>query len=318
MNKLIDPLRQIPNPQHPAHLHTGEGEIDIDILTEIKQRLVAANEHRFIELEYFHCDHLGTPIALSDLKGNVIWQAEYDPWGNIIKEYNPDNIEQTIRFQGQQYDEESGLHYNRHRYYDPHTGAYITQDPIGLLGGINPYAYVTDPIGWIDPLGLSGTPKKRPPFADINAHYPKNSSGDDLYGPDVYKMVGGEIYKLQQLHGYENACALRVSVALNKAGEDIPDVPGTFKGAGGKNYFLSAAKLESYLTSTYGSPTEYTKNFASQLQGQKEIYIMRPNYPGKFGASGHATLYNGADCIGGHCYFNATGGTHKVSIWNLP
>ena len=155
MTQLIDALRQMPNPERPAHLHTGEGEIDSDTLTAIKQRLVAADEHRFIKLEYYHCDHLGTPIALSDLKGNIIWRAEYDPWGNILEEYNPDNIEQLIRFQGQQYDAESGLHYNRHRYYDPYVGAYITQDPIGLLGGVNPYGYAyRNPVSLTDPLGL--------------------------------------------------------------------------------------------------------------------------------------------------------------------
>jgi RHS repeat-associated protein len=57
--------------------------------------------------------------------------------------------------QGQHYDEESGLHYNRHRYYDPTLGRYITQDPIGLLGGWNLYRYTNNPIRFIDPLGLA-------------------------------------------------------------------------------------------------------------------------------------------------------------------
>ncbi|MFL4211092.1 RHS repeat-associated core domain-containing protein [Enterobacter mori] len=61
-----------------------------------------------------------------------------------------------IRLPGQQYDEETGLHYNRHRYYDPQQGRYITQDPIGLMGGWNPYRYPLDPINNIDPLGLEG------------------------------------------------------------------------------------------------------------------------------------------------------------------
>jgi len=56
--------------------------------------------------------------------------------------------------QGQPYDEESGLHYNRHRYYDPTIGRYITQDPIGLRGGLNFYGYPGDPVSGVDPLGL--------------------------------------------------------------------------------------------------------------------------------------------------------------------
>ncbi|WP_394427442.1 RHS repeat-associated core domain-containing protein [Vreelandella stevensii] len=60
-----------------------------------------------------------------------------------------------MRFQGQWQDEESGLYYNRHRYYDPQQGRYISQDPIGLNGGTNLYGYVTNPTGMVDPLGLS-------------------------------------------------------------------------------------------------------------------------------------------------------------------
>ncbi|EHX8469217.1 DUF4329 domain-containing protein, partial [Escherichia coli] len=64
-------------------------------------------------------------------------------------------LQQLIRLPGQQYDEESGLYYNRHRYYDPLQGRYITQDPIGLKGGWNLYGYQLNPISDIDPLGLS-------------------------------------------------------------------------------------------------------------------------------------------------------------------
>lgn len=56
--------------------------------------------------------------------------------------------------QGQQFDEESGLHYNRHRYYDPSSARFISVDPIKLAGGFNLYRYGSNPIGWIDPLGL--------------------------------------------------------------------------------------------------------------------------------------------------------------------
>ncbi len=65
-------------------------------------------------------------------------------------------ITQPIRFQGQWADEETGLYYNRHRYYDPDMGRYITSDPIGLAGGLNEYGYVINPSKLVDPLGLSG------------------------------------------------------------------------------------------------------------------------------------------------------------------
>ena len=59
-----------------------------------------------------------------------------------------------LRFQGQYADEETGLHYNRFRYYDPRVGRFTTQDPISLAGGINLYQYAPNPVGWVDPYGL--------------------------------------------------------------------------------------------------------------------------------------------------------------------
>jgi RHS repeat-associated protein len=64
-------------------------------------------------------------------------------------------IRQPIRFQGQYHDEETGLYYNRFRFYDPLQGRYVTQDPIGLLGGVNGFAYPENPVEWIDPSGLN-------------------------------------------------------------------------------------------------------------------------------------------------------------------
>ncbi|MBP4047330.1 RHS repeat-associated core domain-containing protein, partial [Chromobacterium violaceum] len=63
-------------------------------------------------------------------------------------------IRNPFRFQGQYHDDESGLHYNRHRYYDPEIGRFISRDPIGLMGGINIHSYAPNPTEWIDPLGL--------------------------------------------------------------------------------------------------------------------------------------------------------------------
>jgi RHS repeat-associated protein len=100
-------------------------------LQEIKQQ-----EQTPVEIHYYyHCDHLGTPLALTDRQGQVVWAAKLDPWGNVQEEYNPNDIEQNIRLPGQHHDRETGLYYNRHRYYDPKIRNYINQDPIGLRGG---------------------------------------------------------------------------------------------------------------------------------------------------------------------------------------
>ncbi|MCY1124511.1 DUF6531 domain-containing protein [Escherichia coli] len=105
-------------------------------------------------LHLYHCDHRGLPQALITPEGETAWCGEYDEWGNQLNEENPHHLYQPYRLPGQQYDEESGLYYNRHRYYDPLQGRYITQDPIGLKGGINLYTYPLAPIRYTDPLGL--------------------------------------------------------------------------------------------------------------------------------------------------------------------
>ena len=106
---------------------------------------------------YYQLDHLGTPIAAHNAKGEAVWTAEYEAWGRIRNETVSDGLKANIpfRFQGQYYDEESGLHYNRFRYYDPEIGRFVSQDPIGLKGGENLYAYVNNPNQWVDILGLS-------------------------------------------------------------------------------------------------------------------------------------------------------------------
>ena len=72
----------------------------------------------------------------------------------MLHEHDPPEMEQLIRLPGQQYDEETGLYYNRYRYYDPAQRRYITEDPIGLRGGWNIYQYPLDPVRYIDILGL--------------------------------------------------------------------------------------------------------------------------------------------------------------------
>jgi RHS repeat-associated protein len=103
---------------------------------------------------YFHNDHLGTPIAMTDSLGSVVWKAAYKAFGEAQVD-SSSAITNNFRFPGQYFDEETGLHYNYHRYYDPGTGRYLTPDPIGLRGGVNRYGYVLEnPLKYIDQKGL--------------------------------------------------------------------------------------------------------------------------------------------------------------------
>jgi RHS repeat-associated protein len=103
---------------------------------------------------YYHNDHLGTPQKLTAQNGQVVWSAKYSAFGEAVVD-PASTIANNLRFPGQYYDEETQLHYNYFRDYDPRTGRYITADPIGLQGGINVYAYVgNNPINWMDFYGL--------------------------------------------------------------------------------------------------------------------------------------------------------------------
>jgi RHS repeat-associated protein len=106
-------------------------------------------------------DHLGSPRAITDQSGKTVWRwDQQEAFGLNAAQEDPDGdgkrVSFNLRFAGQYYDQESGLHYNRLRDYDPVAGRYIQADPIGLGGGVSLYAYVSgNPLSFIDPLGLA-------------------------------------------------------------------------------------------------------------------------------------------------------------------
>ena len=105
-------------------------------------------------ISYYHNDHLGTPIMLTNNRQQIVWKARYTPFGEAT--ISIEGVENRLRFVGQYFDPETGLHYNWNRYYNPETGRYITSDPIGLDDGPNTYAYVkNNPLTYYDPNGLS-------------------------------------------------------------------------------------------------------------------------------------------------------------------
>jgi RHS repeat-associated protein len=116
-------------------------------------------------------DHLGVPTTLVDERGREVWAAELDIYGEV-REIEGSRHACPFRFAGQYEDAETGLYYNRFRYYDPRAGLYISRDPLGFEGGINPFAYVADPLVSVDPLGL------------FNKYRRKNGQFGSKPGPD--------------------------------------------------------------------------------------------------------------------------------------
>ncbi len=119
---------------------------------------------------YVHPDHLGTPRLITRPSDNrVVWRWDnLDPFGNNPANENPSaagTFQFNLRFPGQYFDPESGLHYNYFRDYDPAIGRYVQSDPIGLMGGLNAYGYAfQSPMVRTDPLGLAPSLK---PFEDL-------------------------------------------------------------------------------------------------------------------------------------------------------
>ena len=108
------------------------------------------------EILYYHNDQIGIPREMTDGEGNIVWSGNYSGWGKLTQEERlKSDVYQPIRLQNQHYDEETGLHYNFFRYYDPEIGRFTQQDPIGLEGGENLYAFAPNAQEWIDPLGLA-------------------------------------------------------------------------------------------------------------------------------------------------------------------
>jgi RHS repeat-associated protein len=126
----------------------------------------SARAEAFDSIGFYHCDHLGTPQEMTDAEGNLAWQAQYKAWGEAILVV--EKMRNSLRFQGQYFDHETGLHYNRFRYYDPEVGRFISKDPIRLLGGLNLFQYVITPTGWVDPLGLVGLRNTDPPLGSLS------------------------------------------------------------------------------------------------------------------------------------------------------
>lgn len=137
-----------------AKARTVEGQIhrstyvDNDVLSEPGEPATTAG------LYFIHGDHLDTPQAITDADQAVVWAAEYSPFGEAT--VTTETITNHLRFPGQYFDTETGLHYNYFRDYDPEIGRYIESDPIGLQGGLNLYLYVNgDVVNRFDYLGLS-------------------------------------------------------------------------------------------------------------------------------------------------------------------
>ena len=112
---------------------------------------------------FLQCDHLGTPVRVENEVSDVVWRARVAPYGNVSVADNA-RVEMPLRFPGHYFDPETGLHYNRFRYYSPELGRYLQPDPLGTAAGNNLYAYTANPLKEVDFRGdcsTDGTDKNK-------------------------------------------------------------------------------------------------------------------------------------------------------------
>ncbi|MCF5725669.1 RHS repeat domain-containing protein, partial [Pseudomonas syringae] len=158
---------------------------------------------------HYQLDHLGTPQELTTPEGEIVWSAHYRAYGEISR-LDIGKVDNPLRFQGQYFDQESGLHYNRHRYYNPDIGRYLTPDPVKLAGGINAYRYVPNPIGWVDPLGQTPCPGEDVCKPRAGAQAPSDNANVDTGEPRAPSTTRPTEFASEQKlnehyekHGYE-------------------------------------------------------------------------------------------------------------------
>ena len=208
------------------------------------------------QVYYYHLDQLGTPVCLTDKHEQIVWQNQGDFFGDEAKteqdsleSEKKNNIENPLRFQGQYFDSESGLHYNRFRYYCPKQGRFIHQDPIGLLGGINHYQYAPNPVNWVDPFGLC-------PKENIST-YSNMGTIEPIVGRPTIGLLKYTVNALTMGIVYGDISSIN---ALNAGPQDMEDIAAYIDSAGAERYAMmivptnmasKAAKFGSSITKNY-------------------------------------------------------------------
>ncbi|WUX13539.1 RHS domain-containing protein [Streptomyces sp. NBC_01439] len=262
---LCEQISQQPDTPHTIALtwdHRGAVP-----LAQTERILTADDRQEEIDRRFFAIatDLVGTPTELIDESGDIAWRSRATLWGTTAwaresRTYIP------LRFPGQYYDPETGLHYNLFRHYDPETGRYTSPDPLGLAPAPNPVAYVGNPHSGCDPLGLAPKYTKEEKaqrrtdkvVAEIIEdaqnggfrRHPKYHGGDRHDFPDervveILKQPDA-VYQMPNLK------------LIFRQGEDVVVIhgPGPVQGQAITAYGPSGTKGGSGVTALGGSPTD--------------------------------------------------------------
>jgi len=171
------------------------------------------------ERRYIFSDQICCPVRVEDDAGNVLWRANILPYGRALIQPGA-TIELNLRWPGHYYDSETGLHYNRYRYYSPELGRYIQVDPRDIEGGLNLYAYTARPLDEVDVDGLKPCPKKAMVQADEDDKaFQKAKRKADKLADDLRKAIK-EAVDNDEMHPQAAAgTTLTAMVVLGKNGK---------------------------------------------------------------------------------------------------
>ena len=197
-------------------------------------------------------DHLGTPLELVDGQSRRTWRAELNSYGGV-RTLDGARTGCPFRYQGQYEDAETGLYYNRFRYYDPEAGQYLSQDPIGLAGGMAAYAYVPDPTKWVDPFGLSKCPTDPRTISPWNL-FQRETRGQFATMAErraAYRHIrGGSPYPMGFIQAQEDiAVGTRVKIAMGP--KQLVEQPGAFAVDASKTDITSVEYVREQLAVKY-------------------------------------------------------------------
>ncbi|MFB6979423.1 putative T7SS-secreted protein [Streptomyces scopuliridis] len=259
-------------PEQPNTVALTWDHRDTVPLTQTERILTADDRQKEIDRRFFAIatDLIGTPTELIDASGDIAWRSRATLWGTTA--WARDSSTYTpLRFPGQYYDPETGLHYNNFRHYDPETGRYTSPDPLGLAPAPNPVAYVDNPFIGCDPLGLM--PKYTKEEKAQKAREDALRAMDEVIEraqEDKMKKAGN--YHADTDHGFSDERVIEIlkkpdavyhSTAnsgnlIFRQGEDIVVVRSDRVGAGNviTAYGPSGIKGDSGVTALGGLPTD--------------------------------------------------------------
>ncbi len=211
--------------------------------------LEQAGDSRSADIYWYHTDLNSAPLEVTDAAGNLCWSGQYDTFGKLqgqtvagAAKRQGAQYQQPLRYAGQYQDDESGLHYNLFRYYEPEVGRFTTQDPIGLRGGLNLYQYAPNPLMWVDPFGLTaidasgyhvyglynldvnGMPIGDPYYVGITNDLPRRSAehlDTGRLGGNTGMIPLDENVKYGQARGYEQYYIEKYKTRTGVIGEEI-------------------------------------------------------------------------------------------------